>query len=83
MIRFILHETRMRAASRPMTPAIRTCLLDNDAEREEIVAAWAATMDQSARIASFFQATAAGCPCYRAGYNRYDLFLLYRAQPGT
>ena len=42
MIRFILHETRMRAASRPVTPAIRTCLLDNDAEREEIVAAWAA-----------------------------------------
>jgi hypothetical protein len=30
-----------------------------------------------------FQATAAGCPCYRAGYNRYDLLLLYRAQPGT
>ena len=42
MIRFILLETRMRAASRPVTPAIRTCLLDNDAEREEIVAAWAA-----------------------------------------
>jgi hypothetical protein len=39
MIRFILYETRMHAASRPMTPAIRTCLLDNDAEREEIVAA--------------------------------------------
>ncbi len=39
MIRFILLETRMRAASRPMTPAIRTCLLDNDAEREGIVAA--------------------------------------------
>ncbi len=30
-----------------------------------------------------FQATAAGCPCYHAGYNRYDLLLLYRAQPGT
>ena len=30
-----------------------------------------------------FQATAAGYPCYRAGYNRYDLLLLYRAQPGT
>ncbi len=42
MIRFILHETRMRAASRPVTPAIRTCLLDNDAEPEEIVAARAA-----------------------------------------
>jgi len=39
MIRFILLETRMRAASRPVIPAIRTCLLDNDAEREEIVAA--------------------------------------------
>jgi len=39
MIRSSLHETHMRAASRPMTPAIRTCLLDNDAEREEIVAA--------------------------------------------
>lgn len=42
MIRFILHETRMRTAPRPVTPAIRTCLLDNDAEREEIVAARAA-----------------------------------------
>lgn len=30
-----------------------------------------------------FQATAAGCPCYRAGYNRYDLLFLYRAQSGT
>ena len=42
MIRSSLHETRMRAAPRPVTPAIRTCLLDNDAEHEEIVAAWVA-----------------------------------------
>jgi len=42
MICSSLHETRMRAASRPVTPAIRTCLLDNDAEREEFVAAWVA-----------------------------------------
>ena len=52
MIRFILHETRMRAAPRPVTPAIRTCLLDNDAEREEIVAAWVAN-DGSSHQDSF------------------------------
>ncbi len=52
MIRSSLQETRMRAASRPVTPAIRTCLLDNDAEPEEIVAARAAN-DGSSRQDSF------------------------------